>query len=84
MGVLVRAHIEDAGIFFKQVLGAIAVVHIPVNDENFFQTVLVLQVASGNRDVVKKTKPQGSIVLGMVTGAAIAFLHTGAKSTRAT
>ena len=68
MGVLVRAHIENAGILFEQMLGAIAVVYIPVNDENFFEIVLVLQVAGGNRDVVKKTKPQRGIVLGMVTG----------------
>ena len=63
-----RAHIENAGILFEQMLGAIAVVYIPVNDENFFEIVLVLQVAGGNRDVVKKTKPQRGIVLGMVTG----------------
>ena len=68
MGVLMRAHIENAGIVFKQVLRAIAVVDIPVEDENLFLAMLFLQVARGNCNVVKKTKPQGSIMLGMVTG----------------
>ena len=70
MGVLMRAHIENAGIVFKQVLRAIAVVDIPVEDENLFQVMLFLQVAGGNCNVVKKTKPQGGIVLGVVTGRA--------------
>ena len=67
MRILVGTHIKDTGIVLEQVLGAIAVVHIPVEDQYFLQAVVPLQVSGRDRNIVEKAKAQSRIVLGMVT-----------------
>ena len=66
MWVLMQADIENTGIFFKQVLSAIAVMHVPVEYQDFVKAMVALQVARRNSDVIKKAKTHRCIMFGVV------------------
>lgn len=52
---LVQRQVEDIGILFKEVLGAVAVMNVKINDGHSLSAVD--QVSSRNGDVVEKAKP---------------------------
>jgi len=63
-----RTEVEDRGIFVKDLLRSVAVVHIPIDDEHFLYSFDTLQIPCGNRDIVEKTKPHSPVDPGMVAG----------------
>ena len=57
---------EHGVVGFEAVLGAIAVVDIPVDDGHPGDSALALQITGGYRDIVEKTKPHDLIEFGVV------------------
>ena len=55
-------------VIIKGPLGAIAMMIVPVHNENLLQLVFFLRIARGHRDVVVETKAILAIVRGMVAG----------------
>ena len=66
VGVLVGGDVEDAGVAFEGVLGAVAVMDIPVQDHQLFQAHLALKSASRHGHVVEETKTHGAVAFGVV------------------
>ncbi len=66
--MLVNGVVEYRGVLFENVLGAVAVVDVGVNDAHPLDAVLHLQVAGGDGDIVEVAKPHGLVPLGMVAG----------------
>ncbi len=65
---LVDVEGEDVSAVFEAVLGAVAVVDVPVDDEDAFDAELFGGVGCGNGDVVEDAKSHGVIVFGVVAG----------------
>src|SRR5262249_24559140 len=65
-GILVRAKVEDTGVRFEDVLCAVAVVHVPVDDQNVVEPMLLLEIARQNGDIIEQTKTHGAVGLRMV------------------
>lgn len=59
---------EDRAVLVKNFLGAIAVMHIPVDDGDTFDAVGPLSVAGGDRDIIKKAETHGRRRPGMMAG----------------
>ena len=68
VGILVGAHVEHGRVGLEGVLGAVAVVHVPVEDEDLVQSVLALQVSSRDRHVVEEAEAQRDVALRVVAG----------------
>ena len=66
VGILVGGHVEDARVAFEGVLGAVAVMDIPVQDHQLFQAQFGLKSASRHGHVVEKTKTHGAIAFCVV------------------
>lgn len=49
-------YVQNAGVIVGHLLGAVAVVNVPVEDENFAGSQLVLQVLGGNGDRVEEAE----------------------------
>ncbi len=67
-GRLVERGIEDAGVRFESVLSAVAVVDVPVDDEDSLQAVDLLKAAGGDGYIVKQAKAHGRVSLGVMAG----------------
>jgi hypothetical protein len=68
--ILMQANVEDRRIPLKDVLCAIAMVDIPVQNGNLPQTVSSLRIARSDRDVVEKTEPHWTISFRVMAGGA--------------
>ena len=66
IGRLMEGGIEHTRIRLEGVLRAVAVVNIPVDDEDSFQVVNLLKMAGSNGHIIKQTKAQGGVSLGMM------------------
>ena len=64
---LVKARIKDRGVVLEEVLGAVPVVDVKVDDRDPLESVDLLEVARGDRCVVDETKAHGSRRLGVVS-----------------
>lgn len=67
-GGLVGAGEEDGGVVVKDVLGAVAVVDVPVHDEDFRCTVFFLGVAGADGDVIEEAEAHALGGAGVVAG----------------
>ena len=59
---------EDRGIAVEDVLRAVAVVHVPIDDEDAFDAVLLLRVAGRDGDVVEQAEAHAAAGIRMVSG----------------
>lgn len=66
LGITVHAEEEDCRILRKDVVSAIAMVHVPVHDSHAPKPVALLQVPGGDRRIVEEAKPRGTVSCGMV------------------
>src|SRR5690349_19977452 len=66
MRVLMRAEEQHRAIAVKAVLGAVAVMHVPIDDQHPGDVVPLLSVPRRYRDVIEQAKPHGAIAFGMV------------------
>jgi len=66
--LLMHAHIEHAGVAPEDRLGAVAVVHVPVDDQHPLQPVLRLGMAGRQGDVVEDAEAHAPLRLGVVAG----------------
>ena len=55
-------------VIIKGPLGAIAMMVVPIDNQDLLQLVFFLRMARGHRDVVVKTKAILAIVRGMMPG----------------
>src|SRR5436309_498436 len=53
--VVMRAEVKDGAVVVEDVLSAIAVVIIPIDDQHSADPVSLLQVTGGDRDIIKDT-----------------------------
>jgi hypothetical protein len=67
VGELMGGHVEDGGVELEAVLGSVAVVYVPVEDEEPPEPGC-LQSPRSDRDVVEQAEPHGSRGLGVVPG----------------
>ena len=67
-GVLMGADVQHRGVLFKGMLGAVAMMHIPIEDQRLVNAVSRLQVARHDGHIVKQAKSHGLVVLGVVSG----------------
>ena len=63
-----QARVEDGGVLFERVLGAVAVVDVPVEDQDLLEPVSALEVAGEDRDVVEQAEAEGEGALRVVAG----------------
>jgi hypothetical protein len=66
-GILMQRNREHARVLVKRVLGAVAVVHIPVDNGNPLDTVHGLRMLDGQSDIAENAKPAPSVGLGVMT-----------------
>ncbi len=66
-GILVCTEEKHRRIFVEGVLGAVAMMHIPINNGHPLQTVPLLQIPGGDRDVIEETKPHRMFGFRMMT-----------------
>ncbi len=59
---------QHARIIPEDVLRAIAVMHIPIDDGDALRAVGALGMARGDGNIVEKTEAHGPVLLGMVAG----------------
>jgi len=64
---LVHRDEVDVGLILDQRLSAVAMVDVPVDDEDPLQTVLLARVVCGERDVPKEAESHRSIIDGVVS-----------------
>ena len=64
--VLVKAAHQDAVVAGHDVFGAVAVVHVKVDDRHAFQAVALQRVFGGHRHVVHKAEAHGLVACGVV------------------
>ena len=63
-----QARVEDGGVLLERVLGAVAVVDVPVEDQDLLEPVSALKVAGEDRDVVEQAEAEGEGALRVVAG----------------
>ena len=68
IGKLVNAKKKHRIIGFECVLGAIAVVHIPVDNRDSIDSTFGAQIVCSNRNIVEKAKAHDLVEFGMVPG----------------
>ncbi len=68
MGILVRAEKQNRGIVVERMLRAVPMVHIPIDDHDAFQSMLLLKIPRGDGHVIEQAEPHGPIPLRMVSG----------------
>ncbi len=69
-GVLEEAHHQHPFIAAENVFGAVAVVHIEIDDGHAIQPAHIERMACGNGDIAEKTESHGLIASGMMAGRA--------------
>src|SRR5688572_17069216 len=74
--------VEDVVAFFEEMLGAVPVMHVPVEDEYPLDSFLLAQVLGDTGQRVEKAETHGPLFLGMMSrrpgddqGAFTAVLH---------
>jgi hypothetical protein len=67
---LVGAEIEHGAIVVKDVLGAVTVVDVPIDDEDLFDAVGALGLACGDGFGVEDAEPHAADAGGMVAAGA--------------
>ena len=65
-----RTEKENTGIGVENILRPVAVVNVPVGNDNAFHSVFLLRIAGGHRDVIEQTKPHAAIGRGVMAGRA--------------
>ena len=65
-----QADEQDGRVAFEGVLGAIAVMHIPVDDRDPVHPALTAGIGCAYGHVIKEAKAHGPVALGMVPGRA--------------
>ena len=65
-----RAEKEYAGIGIENILCAIAVVDVPIGNDDAFHSVLFLCIARRHRDVIEQAEAHTAIGRGMMAGRA--------------
>lgn len=68
VGILVGRDVEDTRILFERMLAAVAVMDIPVQNQNAFYSVLGLERPSRDGDVVDQAETHCAVRFGMVSG----------------
>ena len=69
-GRLVGGEEEDGVVVVEGVLGAVAVVDVPIDDEDFADAIFFLGVAGGDGDVVEDAESAAAGLGGVVAGGA--------------
>jgi hypothetical protein len=69
MGVLVGAEVEHGVVFFEDMLGAVSVMDIEINDEHSPKADL-LGIPCADSDVIEYAESHCFVGFGMVTGGA--------------
>jgi hypothetical protein len=67
---MVRAEIKDAVVVVEDVLRAVTVVIVEIDDENAADVVNLLQVTRGDGDVVEDAEPHAAIACRVMAGRA--------------
>src|SRR5439155_15569783 len=62
-----NAEKHHLGTLIKNVLGAVAVMNVPIDDENFGQMVSYSGVMSGQSDVIEQAESHAARGCGMMT-----------------
>ena len=65
---LVSAQKEDRIVVIENVLGAVPMVDVPINDKNFSNPMFLLSVSGGNGCVIEDSKPHPLGRSGVMTG----------------
>ena len=68
--IAVRGDVQHAGIAREDVLRAVAVVDVPIDDQHPLEAVAGAQVGGTDGDVVEEAEAHGAIALGVVAGRA--------------
>src|SRR5690606_19367160 len=68
--MLVDAEVEDAAVLVENVLGAVAVVHVPVDDGDALQSVDGAGVTGRDGDIVEDAETHAPVGGGVVSGRA--------------
>ena len=61
-----RAEEEHGGIVFETVLRAIPMVHVPIDNQDTREAILLLHIARGNRHIIEKTEAHRAPRFGMM------------------
>src|SRR4029450_3394474 len=69
-GIPVHGQVEDRVVAIEEVLGAVAVMDVEVDDEDSLPGGAPLQVPRGPRDLVEEPEPHGALARGVVSGRA--------------
>ena len=64
------AEIKDARIVVEHLLRPVSMVHVPIDNEDFWQLVPLLDVPGGNGHVVQQAEPHRSVGRRMMAGRA--------------
>src|SRR5690349_22914089 len=64
---LMHRHEMDVGLVLDERLSSVAVMDIPIDDENPAESVLFARIVRGDRDVAEQAEPHCSIVDGVVS-----------------
>ena len=64
--ILMKGDEQHVVVGIKAPLRTVTMMDIPIDDENSFQVVRVLQISRGDGNVVEEAKPHGTIRLGVV------------------
>ena len=67
-GRLMRAEVEDRSIAIEDILRAVTVVDVPIDDRHLGDPVLLLRVARGDGDIIKQAETHAAIGRGMMAG----------------
>ena len=63
-----QAHVHHRGVRLKGVLRAVSVVHIPVENQDFVHSMLLLEMACSDRNIVEQAKAKRRRSFRVVTG----------------
>ena len=70
-GELVRAEVEHRAVFIEDVLRAVAVVHVPVDNQHLAQMVLALCIAGGDGGVVEHAEAHAAMAVAWCPGGRV-------------
>ena len=64
--IMMCAEIKDRSVIIKNVLGAVAVVIIPVHDQHAADAMLLLQIPGSNGDIIEDAESHTAIRCGVM------------------
>ena len=62
-----KAEVENPGIIFENVLGSVAVVHVPVNNRDPAKTMLCFEMHCRESNIVQQAESHGEIWFRVVS-----------------